>query len=268
MRSILDQIQLKYQSFSKAEKKIADYIKNHKTTLLNIHIQHLAEEIDVSVATITRFCKKVGASGFVEFKILLRDAIEQTETNDETVFSVDSIYHTVIKATNSLINIKDYELACQWIREMEKIHIYGLGSSGLSGKELKIRLSRMGLIADIYTNSHDMIINSSTVGPNDLIIAISSSGQTEDIIDGVQLAKRKKAKVISITNYAETTLTKSSDLVLYTSSVSSFHDNGFINSQLSILYALDIISSLLLKDKDMFHHYQKTLNALNEYRKI
>src|SRR5699024_11784547 len=91
--------------------------------------------------------------------------------------------------------------------------------------------SRMGLIADIYTNSHDMIINSSTVGPNDLIIAISSSGQTEDIIDGVQLAKRKKAKVISITNYAETTLTKSSDLVLYTSSVSSFHDNGFINSQ-------------------------------------
>ena len=266
MHSILDQIRLKYKTLSKTEKKIAEYVIDHKSTLLNIHIQELANEIDVSIATITRFCKSIGATGFVEFKILLRDAIEQPDEIDDAIHTVDQIYHSVIKATNPLTNMHDYEIACEWIFAAKSIHIYGLGSSGLSAHELKTRLARMGLSVDTYTDSHAMIINSSILTPEDIVIVISSSGQTKEIIDGIQTAKRKQAKVISITNYSETPLANNSDLMLYTASLQSFLSKGFMNSQLSILYALDILSMMLLLNPEALEMYNQTLIILDEYK--
>lgn len=268
MHSILDQIQLKYQTLSKTEKKIADYVIHHNKTLLNIHIQELADKINVSISTITRFCKKIGASSFVEFKILLRDAVKQTDETHDAIDAVDQIYHSVIKSTNSLTNIHDFETACNWIFEAKSIHIYGIGSSGLSAQELKLRLARMGLFVDTHTDSHAMIINASILTSQDVIIAISSSGQTKEIIDGIQIAKQQDAKIIAITNYSETSLAKNSDLILYTSSIQTYRDNGFMNSQLSILYSLDILSMMLLLNQDALNKSNKTLKAINEYKKI
>src|SRR5699024_4212497 len=267
MYSILDQIQLKYQTLSKTEKKVADYVTQHNEDLLNIHIQELADRIDVSVAAITRFCKKIGATSFVEFKILLRDAVEQTDDTHDAIKTVNQIYESVIKSTNSLTNIDEYKKACEWILNANHIHIFGIGSSGLSAEELKSRLSRMGFSVDTHTDSHAMIITSSILSKEDLLIAISSSGQTKEIIDGVEIAKRSQARVISITNYSETPLARNSDLMLYTSSIKPHQVKGFLNSQLSILYSLDVLSMLLLYNQDSMKIHEQTLRALNEYKK-
>ncbi|MGP4106034.1 MurR/RpiR family transcriptional regulator [Virgibacillus sp. L01] len=268
VHSILDQIQLKYQALSKTEKKIADYVFKHNEDLLNIHISELANQINVSVAAITRFCKKIGAASFVEFKILLRGAVEQSDDTHDAINGVNQIYESVIKSTNSLTNIDKYEKACEWILNAKKIYIYGIGSSGLSAEELNLRLSRMGFFVDTHTDSHAMIIASSILTPEDIVIAISSSGQTKEIIDGIDVAKRKHAKVISITSYSETPLANNSDLMLYTSSIKPYQVKGFLNSQLSILYSLDVLSMLLLNNKDSRNIHEQTLQALNEYKKI
>ncbi|APC49389.1 MurR/RpiR family transcriptional regulator [Virgibacillus halodenitrificans] len=267
MKSILDQIQLKYQTLSNTEKKIADYVMQNNTTLLNIHIKELAQQIDVSVATITRFCRKVGASGFVEFKILLRDAVERRDEPHDAIETVDSIYQTIIKSTNSLTNIQDYKTACSWVLDSEQIHIYGLGSSGLSAQELKTRIARMGLFVDTHIDSHAMIINASILTERDVVIAISSSGQTKEIIEAINLAKQKGARVISITNYSETDLANSSDLILYTASIQHYLDKGFLNSQLSILISLDILSMMLLQNERIYNKHNETLRALHAYKK-
>lgn len=268
IHSILDQIQLRYQTLSKTEKKIADYVVKHNKDLLNIHISELANQINVSVAAITRFCKKIGAASFVEFKILLRGAVEQARETHDAINGVNQIYESVIKSTNSLTNIDKYKKACEWIINANKIHIYGIGSSGLSAEEFNLRLSRMGFFVDKHTDSHAMIIASSILTSEDIVIAISSSGKTKEIIDGIDIAKRKGAKVISITSYSETPLAKNSDLMLYTSSIKPHQVKGFLNSQLSILYSLDILSMLLLNNKDTMNVHEQTLQALNEYKKI
>lgn len=268
MSSILDQIQLNYQTLSKTEKKVADYVLTYNEELLNIHIKELAHRIDVSVATITRFCRKIGASSFVEFKILLRDAVKVQGVTEDVINSVHQFYESVINSTNSLSNLSTFQKACQWILKAKRIHAYGLGSSGLSAEELKLRLSRMGLMIDTHKDSHAMIIASSFLTEEDLVIAISSSGQTKEIIDAVELAKRKNAKVISISNYSETPLANLSDLMLYTASIKPYLAQGFLNSQLSILYVLDVLSILLTNHQDTMNTYQHTLHALDEYKKI
>ncbi|UOQ83473.1 MurR/RpiR family transcriptional regulator [Gracilibacillus salinarum] len=268
MHTILNEIQLKHQTLTETEKKIADYVVRHNEHLLNIHIKELAGQIDVSVAAITRFCKKIGVGSFVEFKILLRDAVKEKEEVHDAIHEVHQIYNSVINSTNSLTNIADYQLASEWILEAKRIHVYGLGSSGLSAEELKFRLSRMGLNINTHLDSHSMIIASSILNKDDVVIAISSSGQTKEVVDAMELASRREAKIISITDYSESSLTKSSDLMLYTSSVKSYHAQGFLNSQLSILYTLDILSMLLAEHQHSMETYQKTLQALDEYKKI
>ncbi|GIP63624.1 RpiR family transcriptional regulator [Virgibacillus pantothenticus] len=268
MNSILDEVLLKYQTLSKTEKKVADYVINNSQHLLNIHIKELASKISVSVATITRFCKKIGVSNFVEFKILLRDAVEETIESNEAIEKVAQVYNSVIKSTHSVATVNDYELVSNWIQNANRIHIYGIGSSGLSAEELKIRLSRMGYSVDTHTDSHAMVINASILTKNDVVIAISSSGQTKEVIDSVQLAKSKGARVVTVTNFSETSLAKQSDIILYTASVQHYQTKGFMNSQLSILICLDIISMMLLTNEEASTNYNQTLSKLEEYKKI
>ncbi|WP_018924031.1 MurR/RpiR family transcriptional regulator [Salsuginibacillus kocurii] len=268
MGSIIEKIQLSYPAFSKMEKRIADYVIHNKETLLNIHIQELADNVGVSVATITRFCKKIECESFVEFKILLRDVVEKASETDDVADSIDSMYQSVIQASRSMINKQDLKTACEWIQEAGTIHIYGLSSSGLTARELKTRLLRMGYTVDAHTDSHTMLINASILKETDLVIAISNSGQTQEVIDAVQLAKRKNARVITFTNYKETKLSDSSDLLLFSSSLKVYEQKGLMNSQLSIVYLLDILSMMLLLDEDASNHHKQTLEALDEHKKI
>ncbi|SHH60807.1 MurR/RpiR family transcriptional regulator [Virgibacillus chiguensis] len=268
MNSILDEVLLKYQTLSKTEKKVADYVINNSQHMLNIHIKDLASRIQVSVATITRFCKKVGVSNFVEFKILLRDAVEQTVESDEVIDIAAQVYHSVIKSTHSIATMNDYERVSNWIQQANRIHIYGIGSSGLSAEELKIRLTRMGYSVDTHTDSHAMVINASILTKSDVVIAISSSGQTKEVIDSVHIAKSKGAKIVSITNFSETNLAHQSDAILYTTSIQHYQAKGFMNSQLSILICLDILSMMLLTDEQAHATYNQTLAKLEEYKKI
>lgn len=268
MYSVLNQIQLKYQSLSKLEKKVADYVIHHSNDLLNIHIKEMAAQIDVSVATITRFCHKIGAKSFVEFKILLRDAVRNEQVSDHALESVNQMYRAVVESTEALTDLTVYQRACQWIKAAKRVHIFGLGSSGLSAEELKLRISRMGLKVDTHLDSHSIIIGSSLVSAEDVVIAISSSGETKEVVDGVGLAKRNQAKIIAITNYTDTSLATNSDLLLYTYSMHPFRLRGLLNSQLSIHYVLDILTMLLIQEEDLLQSYRETLKALDEYKKI
>lgn len=268
MQSVLEKIQVKYQSFSPGEMKIADYVLESKEKILNIHIKDLAQAAGVSVATITRFCRKIECKSFVEFKILLRDAVEQSGEAGDLIDQVDTVYHSIIRSSHMLVEQEKLERASAWIQEAGRIHIYGLGSSGLLAMELKYRLMRMGMVVDAHTDSHLMLMNASLVKECDLVIAISNSGTTREVIEAAEVAKQKPARVLTITNFEETPLSHLSDLILFSCNLKQYEKQGFINSQLSILYILDLLSMILLQEKDAQKNRGQTLRALNDYRKI
>ncbi|WP_158737935.1 MurR/RpiR family transcriptional regulator [Alteribacillus sp. YIM 98480] len=268
MGSIIGHIQVNYPKLSKMEKRIADYIMEHKEDLLNIHIGELAENIGVSEATITRFSRKVGCKNFVELKILLRDVVERHSETTGIIGSVDDIYDTVLQSTRQVLDEKALQIAVSWLEKANSIHIYGIESSGLSAEEMKKRMLRMGYKVDAHTDSHVMLINSSILGSEDVILAISNSGETREVIDACQLGKKQGAKVISITNHDQTPLSKTSDILLFTSNLKIHEAKGLINSQLSMIYVLDILSMMLVQNEQAAKHYKKTVNALNHYKKI
>ncbi|MGF7047327.1 DNA-binding MurR/RpiR family transcriptional regulator [Paenibacillus sp. DS2015] len=260
--SVIDILQLEYQRFSVKEKEIADYVMRNKSSINNINIRDLAANTNASMSTITRFCKKVGCDTFVDFKIRLNREVQHPRNDTDIFMKTQNIYNNIVNATAEMLDTSRIEQVVQYIKEARRIYVYGLGSSGLSGLEFKHRLTRMDIVIDAVTDSHMMIMSASLLGQDDLVIGLSNSGRTTEVSNALNAAKNRGAKIVGITNFDHTPLSEISDICIFTPEIGRSGDVNFINSQLAIIYILDVISLLLLEDRDLLKARQQTLQAL------
>ncbi|MBM6859083.1 MurR/RpiR family transcriptional regulator, partial [Clostridium saudiense] len=196
---ILCEIQKRYNEFSDKEKAIADYIMQYKEVIKNANITDLAKTIGTSGSTITRFAKKVGCESFVDLKIKLSASKKESNNiNQNDVFSyVYQYYNEAIERTKYLIDKKTIFNIVKEIKKARNIYIYGVGSSGLTADEMMQRLLRMGFNTLSISDSHMMIINSSIVSKEDLVIGLSIGGETKEVVQALRICKENKAKVIA-----------------------------------------------------------------------
>lgn len=261
MVTLLKEIQSKYSSFSDKEKGLADYLLSSPSEASKRNIKEIAEKTNISVATITRFCRKVSCQNFVELKMKLARETHREETEDMDS-KIRNQYMDVIRDIQSLNNRESITNALKLITNAKRIFIYGLGSSGLAAQELNYRLSRMGFASEAVTDPHLMIIRSTLLKKGDLLLAFSRSGQTRELITSVNEAKKKDVKLISLTAYDQTNLTKLSDEVLWT-----IHPvrNAYLSTglDLSALFLIDLISMHFLEEPDRKKIYQETISAVS-----
>ena len=112
------------------------------------------------------------------------------------------------------------------------------------------------------TDSHMMLINSSLVTQEDVVIGISVSGETTDINKAIRLAKLRGAGIIGLTSFSESELSKLSDIYLLAYN-STFVDNErFVNSQFALMYVIDILSMKLLGDDRYQYAMLQTIDTI------
>ena len=262
---ILSEIRRIYNSFSDKEKAIADYIMQYGENIKNINITDLANETGTSGATITRFAKKIGCDSFVDMKIKLgSNRIEKIifEDEDEIFSYAYHYYNEVIERTKMLIDKEAIFNIVNELKNAKNIYIYGVGSSGLTATEMMQRLLRMGFNVHCITDSHMMIINSSIVKEEDLVICISISGETNEVVLSLKNSQKNGAKTVSITSFEESSMSKYSDIELIVYNPRFVNKKKFINSQFSAMYLLDLISMALLEDEELSKKMQITIDAI------
>ncbi|WP_433938370.1 MurR/RpiR family transcriptional regulator [Paenibacillus sp. AK002] len=263
-------IQQLYPSFSKKEQLVANYILQEGQSINNMNISVLANHVGVSNGTITHFCKKIGCHNFAELKVQLGRLRTATapSAEDNILIQVSKFYQTVIERSNQLLDITYLHRLAEAIKSAARIYIYGIGSSGLSAKEMMLRLLRMGFNVQSITDSHLMLINSSIVNENDFVIAISSSGETSVIVDATRIAKNNGCKVICLTSFSESTLAQQVDSFILVSNTLFVDKERFVNSQFSVMYAIDILCMILLEDADLNSRMQITVNTILEHNRM
>jgi len=260
---IICEIQQKYVTFSDKEKAIADYILSKPNTIKNTNIIDLAKLIGTSGATITRFTRKVGCVNFVEMKMKINASINEQEAQDTSFFA--SVYHhyqELVDRSHALIDKDAIWALVKEIKEAKRIYLYGVGSSGLSATEMMQRLLRMGFNVHCMTDCHMMIINSSLISKRDLVIGLSISGDTAEVVNSLKLCKKQGAKTGVITAFEKSPVTVFSDIMLRVYNP-NFNDRyKFINSQSSIMYLIDVISAALLEDEKLSQNLQVTIDTI------
>nr|WP_078430876.1 MurR/RpiR family transcriptional regulator [Alkalihalobacterium alkalinitrilicum] len=231
-------------TFTKSENKIYDYIRHNSQYVLYHSLTELSEACGVAEATVLRFFRKLNFKGFQDFKFLLAQEVSVVTRDDGEETYVEKIKKNIIEAikdSSEMIRQDDLKEAINIIDSSNDIVIFGIGSSGIAGLDMQNRLMRIGKQTSVITDSHLQIMRASSMNENTVVIAISLTGSTKDIVDAVQIAKENHATVIALTNYVKSPLTKYADIVLLSSAKESPLDSGSLISKISQLYLIDLI---------------------------
>ncbi len=259
-----NRLQVYGYKFSKSEKRIAEFIKENPSIAVTLSSQELAAKINTSNSTLTRFCQKLGYRNFIEFQVLLASDLTPEKETDNISNTIKKYYSNTLDAAIQLFRPEDIDLFADQIRHARKILIFGIGSSGMTASELNLRLVQMGFASSVMTDSFLMLVQSGFFSSRDLIIAVSNSGETKSVINACQIAKSTGAHICAITQKHESSLSKIADTVLFSGDITINHDVSFINSQLPILFLIDILSYHLLSDSQCRDNRDKTQQSLSD----
>lgn len=126
--------------------------------------------------------------------------ISADDTPEAVFLKVTDDIYCSLEKTKKLINNEKFKAACEAILHARRILVFGLGNSSSVATDAAHKLLRLGYDATAYTDNHMQVIASSHLDEHCVIIAITHSGSSKDIIDALKVAKTCKAVTVTITD--------------------------------------------------------------------
>lgn len=245
--SVVPMIEANYEMFTVVEKTIADFfISNEKE--MDFSSGRMAKMLHVSEASLSRFAKKMGYSGYREFIYNYQPSIAERPNVEEQTIHVLYSYEELLQKTYSLIREPQIKHVSQLIGEHTRIFLYGFGSSGLAAQEFQLRLLRLGMDAEAITELHQMVLNEARITNACLVIGISLSGATRELIDALDRAKARGAAVIYLTSSNAEREKRTYEEIVLAPVKKNLEYGNVISPQFPILLILDLIYAQLLKE--------------------
>lgn len=258
-----------------SERRVAEYILKHPEEIINYSVQKLADLTNVSVATIVRLSKKMKCKGFQDLKLKIAFDLNEPGNVQRDYAEIDedysieevtqSVFHNntkTLKDTERILSTVSIKQAFELIINSRKTCIYGIGASAIIAQDFKQKLTRIDYWCDVGSSFDEQVTLSANLSSEDVVIAISNSGQTKDIFYATQLAKEKGAKIISITKYGDNSIAKLADVQLFVSSSEKTIRSGAMSSRIAMLSIIDILYICIASD-DYLSNRQKLENTRN-----
>jgi DNA-binding MurR/RpiR family transcriptional regulator len=208
----------------------------------------------VSQGSIINFAKKQVGGGFPDLKIAVAKAISQERERPFSVVDSGDTVKSALRKTSDGISVAlqntaalndsaTMEKACRLIMEAKRIEIYGVFRSAVVATDMYYQLIQLGLHANFVSDVLTCAVSASQLDPDSVVVAISSSGQTRDVIDAVKLAKENGVPIVAITAHTDSPLAALADVTLAAcpaGNAISEHANQVRSSQLAIVDTIDI----------------------------
>ena len=193
----------------KSEQKVADYVLAQPKEIIHMRIVDLASEAQVSEPTVVRFCRALNYDGFQDFKLTLAQVLatssnfEQFSLNKKDTVSdfKQKIFDSTI---GNLLNIKEeldaetLEQAINALAQAKQIEFYGFGASAAVCTDAQHKFHRLKVNAVAYSDPHLQSIAAVTLSEGDVVVAISQTGRTKDLLHSSRLAIAQGAQVIAL----------------------------------------------------------------------
>lgn len=247
---------------SKGEQRILEFILNNEDFIKTCPSTALAKKAQTSNSTVTRFCQHLGYGGYIEFQTLFNTEHRPPAAPCATLDKLRNYYQVVLQSASQLVPEQQLDAFIEKIKAARQILLLGLGGSGLTAQEFNMRLVQMGFMSTAVTDNFLMIVQTSQFSSKDLIIAVSNSGETREIVSACRLARQVGVPVCSMTQMNRSSLAKLSDTVLLSCDVQQVQDPCFINSQFPLLFLIDTITYTLMEHPVYQERRAKALEAM------
>ncbi len=247
---ILDELKANSAYFSAVECHIADVILRDPARFTKYSLAELAQDAGVSQGSIVNFSHKFAGGGFPTLKLRVaaclsdyrQSAVGVVEKNDDAYTILQKNTQNILsalKSTEAANDEKTLKQAAEYILAAKKVEIYGVFRSALVATDFCYQLLQLGIPASVVSDVLTCAVSACMLPKDSLVIAVSYTGQTKDVLDAVKLAKANGVPILCLTGNRNSPLAKLSDLVL----VAGCSGNSFLGLQSEIR-----ISQLALVD--------------------
>lgn len=265
-------------TFSKGQKRIANYILEHYDKAAYMTASKLGTLVGVSESTVVRFAIELGFEGYPEMQKSLQELIRMKLTSVQRVEVTNSLIGEgdvlekilmsdaeKIRRTLEEVDREAFEAAVDKIVAADKIYIIGVrSSSSLAGfLNFNFRMIFDNVKFVQTTSGSEMFEQIMSIGPNDVMIAISFPRYSKRIVNAVEYAHNAGADVISLTDSHQSPIAGVADqLLLARSDLVSFVDS--LVAPLSIINAI-IVAVSRKKMDDIRVRFEKLEKIWDEY---
>lgn len=209
---IISQVKDSYGDLRPAERRVADVVLDDVRFAVDASNAALARRAAVSEPTVTRFCRAIGCEGVRDFKLKLAQSLvvgalyltkpprKGGETEMPFWGAVFGEARRALEEAERQLDPAAVARAAELIARARQVAVFGLGgSSSALAQETQYRLFRYGVAVSAHSDPYVMRMTASTLKPNDLVIALSATGRTREVIEAVELAKHYRARALGIT---------------------------------------------------------------------
>ncbi|MBB6672126.1 MurR/RpiR family transcriptional regulator [Cohnella nanjingensis] len=245
LREVLDQL-------TPSERKVAKFILEHPQSMIGLSVAQLADQSGGSQAAVIRLCKSMGFKGYQELMLKVAGDLQEgvgygyqeIQPQDSIASIVQHVSNNNIQSIRDTLKILDVAMITKAIDALyraERIFFYGVGASNLVAQDAQHKFMRINKTSFAFTDTHLQMSSAATLTPRDVAVGISYSGETQNVVSSLKLAREKGTATISITKYGHTPVSALADIPLYMTSTENEIRVGATSSRITQLNVIDIL---------------------------
>lgn len=280
-RSALGVICSSYDGFFEAEKKIADYMMEHKAEVVDMTVGELARASGTSDATVSRFCRRCGFKGFHSLKLALAREVLEEEQKDRNVSndidrgdlrqSLQNILANKVAELTETVNMMDpanLEHILDKLEHARMVQLAAVGNTIPVALDGAFKFNQLGIPAvagDIWETQTAYAFN---LGQEDVVMVISNSGSSKRLQTLAEGAKENGCAVILITNNGNSPLARICDYKIVTATREKLLTEEFWFSRVTATAVMEILYLLLMSGmKGSVEHIRRHEKAISPDKK-
>lgn len=247
---------------SDKEQSVASFLLSDPKEFVSLSISALAARCRVSETVIIRLYRKLGYDGFHQFKIDIAQSLTEASAeslgdlksgdNVETIKKkVFAITRQALEDSIAMVDSEQIAAARDALLEARRVVVVAFGGSASVALDFVHKLLKLGILASMQQDTHMQAMSAAVLGPGDVLMAISHSGNSRDIVETLEIARRQGARTVLVTGFPRSPATKAADVSIFSVCRETKYQTDAMTSRIVQLAVLDtLMVSMIFADKE------------------